>query len=117
LTETGSDFVVHRAGTIEFGAMLIDGEMVGEEHVIRRAGSHGNVHEASVWRTDAPARYEYEFEGDESFYVLEGSVVIELLASGERLELAAGDMASFAKGTRSVWTFSEPFKKFTVVSG
>jgi len=36
--------------------------------------------------------------------------------TGERVELKAGDIASFPKGTRSVWTFSEPFKKFTVIS-
>jgi uncharacterized cupin superfamily protein len=54
--------------------------------------------------------------GDESFYVVEGSVDIDLVATGERVELKAGDIASFPKGTRSVWTFSEPFKKFTVIS-
>jgi uncharacterized protein len=38
------------------------------------------------------------------------------LATGEHIELKAGDIASFPKGTQSVWTFSEPFKKFTVSS-
>ena len=41
---------------------------------------------------------------------------IELPETGDRIDLSAGDTASFAKGTRSVWTFSEPFKKFTVIS-
>jgi uncharacterized protein len=109
-------YVIRRADAIEYQPMFIDGEQVGEEHPLRREGSHGNEHEASLWRTDAPARYEYLFPGDESFYVLEGSVSIELVGTGERLELKAGDIASFPKGTRSVWTFSEPFKKFTVIS-
>ena len=65
---------------------------------------------------DAPARYEYLFDGDESFQVLEGSASIELLDTGERVDLRAGDIASFDNGTRSVWTFTEPFKKFTVIS-
>jgi hypothetical protein len=43
-------------------------------------------------------------------------VSIELVETGERVELKAGDIASFPNGTRSVWTFSEPFKKFTVIS-
>jgi uncharacterized cupin superfamily protein len=55
--------------------------------------------------------------GDQSFQVLEGSVSIELVDTGERIDLHAGDIASFDKGTRSVWTFAEPFKKFTVISG
>ncbi len=41
---------------------------------------------------------------------------IELRDTGERVLLRAGDVASFDGGTRSVWTFTEPFKKFTVIS-
>jgi uncharacterized cupin superfamily protein len=109
-------YVVHRADAIEYQPMFIDGEQVGEAHGLRDEGSHGNEHEACLWRTDAPAQYQYLFTGDESFYVLEGSVSIELLETGERVELKVGDIASFPKGTRSVWTFREPFKKFTVIS-
>lgn len=109
-------FIVRRGDSIEYQPMLIDGEQIGEEHVLQSEGSHGNEHAASLWRTDAPARYEYVFEGDESFYVLKGSVAIELTATGERVELKAGDLASFAKGTQSIWTFGEPFEKFTVIS-
>lgn len=109
-------FVVRRRNAIVYRPMLVDGSEVGEEHVLRSGGSHGNEHEAALWRTDAPARYEYLFSGDESFYVVEGSVTIELMPTGERVELEAGDIASFPKGTRSVWTFTEPFKKFTVIS-
>ena len=111
-----SGYVVHRAEAIQYQPMLIEGEQVGEAHELRNEGSHGNEHEACLWRTDAPARYEYYFSGDESFYVLEGSVSIELAETGERVELKVGDVASFPRGTRSVWTFSEPFKKFTVIS-
>ncbi len=116
MTVDAARFVVHRADAIDYQPMLIDGAQVGEEHVLRSEGSHGNEHEASVWRTDAPARHEYLFDGDESFYVIEGSVAIDLVATGEHIELEAGDLASFTKGTRSIWTFSEPFKKFTVIS-
>lgn len=113
---SGHRHVVHRGDAIEYEPMVIDGAQIGEEHVLRSEGSHGNEHEASLWRTDAPARYEYFFAGDESFYVLEGSVAIDLVPTGERVELKAGDIASFPRGTRAVWTFTEPFTKFTVVS-
>lgn len=110
-------FVVDRADAEDYEPLMIDGEQIGEEHCLRSTGSQGNAHEACLWRTDAPARYDYLFPGDESFCVLEGSVTIELVETGERVELKAGEIASFDKGTRSVWTFSEPFKKFTVISG
>ncbi len=109
-------YVVHGANAISYQPMLIDGQQIGEAHELRTRGSDGSGHEACLWRTDAPARYEYFFSGDESFYVLEGSVTIELTDTGERVELKAGDIASFARGTRSVWTFNERFKKFTVIS-
>jgi uncharacterized cupin superfamily protein len=109
-------YVVHRADAIDYQPMFIADQQIGEAHELRDQGSHGNEHEACLWRTDAPARYEYFFAGDESFYVLEGSVRIDLVDSGERIDLKAGDIASFPRGTRSVWTFSEPFKKFTVIS-
>lgn len=41
---------------------------------------------------------------------------IELVDTGERVLLRAGDVVSFDKGTRSVWIFAEPFKNFTVIS-
>jgi uncharacterized cupin superfamily protein len=113
---TAPRYVVHRADAIKYEPMLIDAQQIGEEHELRAEGFHGNEHAASLWRTDAPARYEYCFAGDESFYVIEGSVSIELVDTGERIELSAGDVASFERGTRSVWTFTEPFKKFTVIS-
>jgi uncharacterized protein len=105
-------WVTGRADEGEYEPLLIDGERVGEAHWLRSEG-----HEALLWRTGAPARYTYLFTGDESFVVLEGSVTIELPDTGESVELRAGDIASFDGGTRSVWTFTEPFKKFTVISG
>ncbi len=104
------------AGAVEYEPLVVDGVQIGEEHCLRGGGSHDNRHDACLWRTDAPARYEYVFEGDESFVVLEGSTTIEILDTGEKVELKAGDVASFDEGTRTVWTFSEPFKKFTVIS-
>jgi uncharacterized cupin superfamily protein len=111
-----SAYVRGRADAADFEPMMVEGAQVGEAHWLRAEGSHGNAHEACLWRTEAPASYEYLFEGDESFVVLEGSVSIDLTDSGERVDLEAGDIATFNKGTRSVWTFTEPFKKFTVIS-
>jgi uncharacterized protein len=61
--------------------------------------------------------FDYEFPGDESFVIISGAVSIALTESGETVELRTGDVASFPKGTQSVWTVREPLEKFTVVSG
>jgi uncharacterized cupin superfamily protein len=61
--------------------------------------------------------FDYIFPGDESFVLVSGAVRIELQDSGETVHLEAGDVASFPKGTRSVWTVVKPLVKFTVVSG
>jgi uncharacterized cupin superfamily protein len=54
--------------------------------------------------------------GDESGYVIRGSATIELLDTGETLELAAGDLYTFRKNTLTRWTIHEPFLKFVVVN-
>jgi uncharacterized cupin superfamily protein len=69
-----------------------------------------------LWRCD-PMSFDYTFPGDESFIVISGSVKIGLTDTNEVVELRGGDVASFPKGTRSVWTVVEPIVKFTVVSG
>jgi hypothetical protein len=59
------------ADSTDYEPMMMEGVQVGEARWLRTEGSHGNQHEACLWRTDAPARYEYLFTGDESFQVLE----------------------------------------------
>jgi uncharacterized cupin superfamily protein len=93
-----------------------DGRTIGEAEWLRRRTEPGASHTAMVWRCD-PMTFEYGFPGDESFVVLSGAVRIELTDDGETVELHAGDIASFPKGTRSVWTVLERIEKFTVVSG
>jgi uncharacterized cupin superfamily protein len=93
-----------------------DGRTIGEAEWLRRRSERGSSHTAMVWRCE-PATFDYQFPGDESFVVLSGAVRIELTAENDVVELRAGDIASFSKGTRSVWTILEPILKFTVVSG
>ena len=108
-------YVVDRAEGEGFEPDIIDGTQVGEFRQIEPAGDGKEKLDASIWRSD-PATYDYLFEGDEAFHVLEGAATIELPDSGETVELRAGDVAYFTAGTRSVWTITEPFKKFTVIA-
>src|SRR5215831_5915805 len=93
-----------------------DGRTIGEAEWLRHRTEPGASHTAMLWRCD-PLTFEYNFPGDESFVVLSGAVRIDLMDDGTSIELRSGDVASFPKGTRSVWTVLEPIEKFTVVSG
>ena len=93
-----------------------DGRTIGDAEWLRRRTDDGWSHTAMLWRCE-PMSFDYEFPGDESFVIIAGTVNITLTESGKTVELRAGDVASFPKGTQSVWTVLEPLEKFTVVSG
>src|SRR6476646_1359754 len=93
-----------------------DGRTIGDAEWLRRRNEGAWSHTAMLWRCQ-PMSFDYNFAGDESFIVITGQVRIALKEGGQVIELRAGDVASFRKGTRSVWTIVEPLEKFTVVSG
>ena len=94
---------------------IIDGTQVGEFHGLAPKGPSDNALEVGVWRSD-PATYDYLFENDEAFHVVAGAATIELPDTGERIDVREGDVAYFSAGTRSVWTITQPFKKFVVIA-
>src|SRR5690242_7822496 len=108
-------FVVDRSDAQGYEPDMIDGVQVGEFRELATDGDSANDLEAGLWRSD-PATYDYFFETDEAFHVVEGAATIELPETGERIDVRAGDVAYFSGGTRSVWTITEPFKKFVVIA-
>jgi uncharacterized cupin superfamily protein len=97
----------------EYEPEIVDGVQVGEFRQVRTAAE--NALEAGLWRS-GPSTEDYFFAVDEVFLVLEGSVEIDLPDSGETVSMKAGDIGYFDAGTRSVWRFTEPFKKFVVLA-
>ena len=102
----------HRDAT-EYEPEIVDGVQVGEFREVSTAAE--NSLEAGLWRT-GPSTEDYFFAVDEVFLVLEGSVEIDLPDTGETVSMKAGDIGYFDAGTRSVWRFTEPFKKFVVLA-
>lgn len=89
----------------------------GEMAVLRDGASNGGVLVAGFWRADPAADRPFDMpQGDESAYVIRGSATVELVETGERVELNAGDLYFFAKGTPTRWTVHEPMEKFVVVT-
>ncbi len=109
-----ADYVVDRVDAEGYEPDIVDGTQVGEFRGLEPKGASANELDVCVWRSD-PATYDYLFEKDEAFFVVAGAATIELADTGERIELRAGDVAYFSAGTRSVWTITQPFKKFVVM--
>lgn len=104
---------------VPFAGPKVDGEGTdefGQIAVAREQSYNGNMHIAGFWKVQPSTSPLYAPVGDESGYVIEGSATIEFLETGEKVELKAGDLYTFAKGTLQRWTVHEPFKKFVVVA-
>jgi len=72
MTGVETTHVIDRAEASGYDPFMIEGTQVGEIRWLRRRGSPGNALEAALWRSD-PATYDYLFEDDEAFVVLEGA--------------------------------------------
>jgi uncharacterized cupin superfamily protein len=94
---------------------VIDGKPEGKVHWLRTS-TEGDGQLLTGMFTAQPSKVNYEFVGDESLHLMEGRVTVEM-SDGETVEMKAGDVASFPKGAKSVWTIHEPMKKFFVISG
>lgn len=89
----------------------------GEIAILRNTAYDGSLHVAAFWRVEPAVSPLYDVPlGDESGYVIRGSATIELIDTGDELQLRAGDLYSFTKGTLSRWTIHESFEKFVVVT-
>lgn len=89
----------------------------GEIAILRSSAYDGSLHVTAFWRVEPAVSPLYDVPlGDESGYVIRGSATIELVDSGQQVELEAGDLYSFKKGTLTRWTINESFEKFVVVT-
>ena len=89
----------------------------GEIAVLREQAYNGNLFVTAFWRAEPAVSPLYDAPlGDESGYIIRGSATVELIDAGRQVELRAGDLYSFTKGTLMRWTIHEPFEKFVVVA-
>jgi uncharacterized cupin superfamily protein len=108
------EYVVERVDVGGYEPEMIDGSQVGEFHQLEPVGASATDLDVSLWRSD-PATYDYLFERDEANLVVAGAATVEIPETGERIELREGNIAYFKAGIRSIWTITQPFKKFVVM--
>ncbi len=67
-----------------------------------------NVDSWGIWECD-PKIFDWEYTSEESFYVLEGKVKVQV--GDETVEFGKGDLVIFPAGCKCVWTVIEAIRK------
>jgi uncharacterized protein len=107
-------YAIDRVDSNGYEPFVVGGAQIGELHWLRpEEAPSPPALDVGLWRS-GPATYDYLFDTDETFHVVEGEVTIELPETGESIDLRPGDIAYFSAGTRSIWKVTKPFKKFVV---
>jgi hypothetical protein len=92
---------------------------VGQVQWMRRFGEGDRPTAACgfwvVTPEDAPEQFTVVGEADETVFILEGRLTIEVEGE-DALELTAGSSASFNRGVTARWTIHEPVVEFFVYS-
>lgn len=92
---------------------------VGTVQWLRQPGDNGNANLASgIWTIhpdDAPDPFDLPIEQDETIYIIDGHIRIEV-QDGQTHELTAGSMASLSRGAMTRWTILAPTTEFFVYS-
>lgn len=63
----------------------------------------------SPWECE-PSTFDWEYDTDESAYVLEGKVKVKT-EDGQEVEIKKGDLVHFPKGTKCTWDIIEKIRK------
>lgn len=67
------------------------------------------VNKWSPWECE-PSTFTWEYDTDESAYVLEGKVKVKT-GDGQEVEINKGDLVHFPKGLRCTWNVIEKISK------
>lgn len=67
------------------------------------------VNRWSHWECE-PSTFDWEYDTDESAYVLEGKVRVKT-EDGQEVEINKGDLVCFPKGLRCTWNVIEKIRK------
>jgi uncharacterized cupin superfamily protein len=63
-----------------------------------------------VWEKE-PSVFDYSYDEEETFYVMEGRARVEPKGGGKAVEFGAGDIVTMPKGLECVWKISETIRK------
>lgn len=79
------------------------------EHPSKKKLDSLGIKKWSPWECE-PSRFDWEYDTDETAYILEGRVKVET-EDGETIEIKKGDLVYFPKGLRCTWNVIEKIRK------
>ncbi len=68
-----------------------------------------NVESWPIWEKEI-SEFDWYYDEDETFYVLEGEVEVEI-EDGEKVSFGKGDLVTFKEGTKCRWKLKKPIRK------
>lgn len=71
------------------------------------------VYTWNTWESDVK-KFDWEYDENETFYVLEGSVKV-LTDDGEEVEFGKGDLVTFPKGVKCTWDVKKKIRKLYMI--
>ena len=103
-------------GWLEYplGNDVIEGNPDTRMKLLRTVGVK-TPYKAVAFFTSQPSTFDWRFENDEAFVLLEGRIAITM-DTGERFEMTAGDAVSIPAGHTGICEVLEFSRKFTVVT-
>ena len=73
------------------------------------------THSVGMWKC-TPGSFKWSYDAAETLYVFRGRASVKVEDSDETVELRPGTVASFAAGTKVVWTITEEVEKIFCVA-
>ncbi|HBN9788243.1 TPA: DUF861 domain-containing protein [Pseudomonas aeruginosa] len=96
------------------GDDVIEGNPNTQMKLLRTVGVK-TPYKAVAFFTSQPSKFDWRFDNDEAFVLIEGHIAITM-DTGERFEMRAGDGVSIPAGHTGVCEVFEFSRKFTVVT-
>ena len=69
-----------------------------------------NVEEWPIWKKEV-SEFDWEYDEDETCYLLEGDVIVTPKGVGDPVRFGKGDLVLFKKGLKCIWKVLSPVKK------
>ena len=85
---------------------VVDGNPVGVCIMVCETPTHS----VGIWKC-TPGSFKWSYDDAETLYVFRGRATVAVEGSDETVQLEAGTVASFAAGTKVVWTITEEVEK------
>lgn len=95
---------------------VLAGDPDGQVHWLRNESDEDGWFMTGLF-TAQPSRFAYVCSGEETFHLLEGKIAIEMEGEADPVVVRRGDIVSFRKGAKSIWTVEEPITEFFVIYG